>query len=155
MAFIAHSGLVVGDLDRSVRFYCELLGFTFDRDLAMTSAQVSDFLGFEPPGADLKAIYLNLGEFQLELMCFSPSGTNRVRARKMNETGLTHLSVAVKDVQAIISKVADYGGEFVTRIADTAAMLRDPDGQLIEIVAETWALDERRRGQGHLRRTQK
>ena len=51
MSFIAHSGMVVSDLDRSVRFYCDLLGFKHDRNLAMSRDEVSDFLMIAPPGA--------------------------------------------------------------------------------------------------------
>src|SRR3954471_21392795 len=113
MGFVAHSGLGVSDLARSARFYCDLLGFSPDRELAMTADQVSDFLGLERP-ADMKAVYLYLGDFQLELLAFEPAGDNRVRGRKMNQVGLTHISVAVASVPAVLAKVADYGGEVLT-----------------------------------------
>lgn len=142
MGFVAHSGLGVSDLARSVRFYCELLGFQLDRELAMPSAQVSDFLGLDPPG-DMDAIYLYLGDFQLELLKFEPTGGNRVRERQMNEIGLTHISVAVDSVPAVLAKVADYGGEVVSTIGDKAAMIRDPDGQLTEILEAAYAATER------------
>jgi catechol 2,3-dioxygenase-like lactoylglutathione lyase family enzyme len=142
MGFVAHSGLGVSDLARSTRFYCELLGFSPDRELAMTAAQVSDFLGLDRP-ADMKAVYLYLGDFQLELLAFEPAGDNRVRERRMNEVGLTHISIAVDSVPDVLAKVTDYGGEVVSRIGDMAAMIRDPDGQLTEILEATYAAGER------------
>jgi catechol 2,3-dioxygenase-like lactoylglutathione lyase family enzyme len=142
MGFVAHSGLGVADLARSVRFYCDLLGFRSDRELAMTSGQVSDFLRLDPP-ADMQAVYLYLGDFQLELLKFDPAGENRVRERRMNQIGLTHISIAVDDVPAVLARLADYGGELVSTIGDKAAMIRDPDGQLTEILEATYAAGER------------
>jgi catechol 2,3-dioxygenase-like lactoylglutathione lyase family enzyme len=146
MGFVAHSGLGVADLARSTRFYCELLGFSPDRELTMTADQVSDFLGLDRP-SDMKAVYLYLGDFQLELLAFAPAGGNRVREREMNQMGLTHISVAVTSVPDVIAKVVDYGGENVSRIGDMAAMIRDPDGQLVEILEATYAAGERISGQ--------
>lgn len=145
MSFVAHSGLGVTNLARSVRFYCELLGFEHARTLDMTSEQVSDFLKLDPPGADLKAVYLTLGDFQLELMIFDPPGGNRVRERRLNQVGLTHISIGVESVPAVLDRLADYGGEFVSRIGDQAAIIRDPDGQLTEILESTYAAEERLR----------
>ena len=146
MAFVAHSGMGVADLARSVRFYCELLGFEMCRTLDLASEHVSDFLRLDPP-ADLKAIYLMLGDFQLELMAFDPPGGDRVRARKMNEIGLTHISIGLDSVPEVLARLTEYGGEFVSRIDDKAAMIRDPDGQLVEILDGTYAAEERlRRG---------
>jgi catechol 2,3-dioxygenase-like lactoylglutathione lyase family enzyme len=144
--FIAHSGMVVSNLERSVRFYCDLLGFRHDRNLAMGRDEVSDFLMIAPPGADLKAVYLYMGDFQLELMSFDPPPQNRVRTRGMHEVGLTHLSVAVDSIPAVTAKLAEYGGELMTTIGDLAAIIRDPDGQLIELLEAAYAGPERRKG---------
>jgi catechol 2,3-dioxygenase-like lactoylglutathione lyase family enzyme len=146
MGFVAHSGLGVSDLARSTRFYCELLGFSPDRELAMTADQVSDFLALDRP-ADMKAVYLYLGDFQLELLAFAPAGSNRVRERRMNEVGLTHISIAVASVPDVVARVADYGGEVLTTIGDMAAMIRDPDGQLVEVLEATYAAGERISGE--------
>lgn len=146
MPFVAHSGIGVTDLARSSRFYCELLGFEPCRTLDMGKELVTDFLQLDPPG-DMKAVYLMMGDFQLELLRFEPGGINRVRERRMNGAGLTHISVGVPSVQAVLEKVADYGGEIVSRLGDKAAMIRDPDGQLTEILDADYAAEERlRRG---------
>ena len=144
MPYIAHSGLGVSDLARSIRFYCEALGFERLRKLDMTSAQVSDFLMLDPPG-DMNAVYLGMGDFQLELLKFNPGGANHVRARRMNEAGLTHLSIAVENVAATLAKVAALGGEILTKLGDHAAIIRDPDGQLLEILDGAFWAEERKR----------
>lgn len=145
MPFVAHIGLCVTDLARSASFYCDLLGFQHCRRLEMGAAEVSDFLSFDPPGHDLKAHYLSLGDFQLELLHYVPSGENRVHDRKMSETGLTHVSLGVDSVSAILARLEEYGGELISTIGETAAMIRDPDGQFVELLEATSAAQERQR----------
>ncbi len=144
MAFVAHSGIGVSDIARSVRFYCELLGFEPCRTLDMTSDMVTDFLQLDPPG-DMHAVYLMMGDFQLELLQFDPGGENHVRDRKMNHAGLTHISIGVRSVPDLLARVKDYGGELVTTLGDKATMIRDPDGQLWEILDGEYAAAERLR----------
>lgn len=145
MAFVAHIGLCVTDMARSARFYCDLLGFQHCRRLAMGADEVSDFLGFDPPGHDLKAHYLALGDFQLELLAYEPAGENRVRERRMSETGLTHISLGVASVPAILARLEEFGGELVSTLGDGAAMIRDPDGQFVELLEAGYATQERER----------
>jgi catechol 2,3-dioxygenase-like lactoylglutathione lyase family enzyme len=145
MPFVAHTGLCVSDIARSARFYSELLGFAHCRRLEMGAEAVSDFLDLDPPGNDLKALYLSLGDFQLELLQYDPAGADRVRIRKMSETGLTHISLGVESVAAILDRLADFGGELVSTIGETAAMIRDPDGQFVELLEAAGAAQERLR----------
>jgi lactoylglutathione lyase len=53
----------------------------------------------------------------------------------VNEPGLTHVSVSVHDIDAVCARVAEYGGEV---LADTnigvGVFIRDPDGQLLELL---------------------
>ena len=145
MTFVAHSGLGVTDLARSSRFYCELLGFQPCRALDMPSEGVTDFLALDPPGGDLKAVYLMLGDFQLELLLFDPPGGNRVRERKMDQVGLTHISIGVDSVTDVLARLGEFGGELVSTLGDKAAMIRDPNGQFVEILEAAYAAEERLR----------
>jgi catechol 2,3-dioxygenase-like lactoylglutathione lyase family enzyme len=81
----------------------------------------------------------------LELMHFAaPAAREAWRARRLNAPGLTHLSFSVEDVPALLAKVPDYGGEVLweSQGAESdwgqALYIRDPDGQLIEIVTRAW-----------------
>ncbi len=51
----------------------------------------------------------------------------------MNETGLTHLSVSVDDLDAAAARVPSLGGEVLIQLPN-AVMIRDPDGQRVEIL---------------------
>ena len=59
--------------------------------------------------------------------------------RVMDEVGLTHISFSVSDIPAVVAKVAEFGGTVVdAAVSETMAMIRDPDGQLLELVSDGW-----------------
>jgi lactoylglutathione lyase len=128
-----HLGHCVSDLARSRRFYEELLGFEVERELHPPDDPSSTLLRLPKP-LGMTALYLRRDGLVLELLHFE-RGTKLARDRVMNEPGLTHVSVSVDDVDAVCARVADYGGEV---LADTnigaAIFIRDPDGQLIELL---------------------
>lgn len=127
-------GLAVTDLERSRRFYEELLGFTYERSLVPPDEATSQLLQIEQP-VNLTAVYLRLDGLVLELLHFNRDGNPAPRSRPMNEPGFTHLSVGVPDIGATLARVPEYGG---TVLEDTnlgvAVCIRDPDGQLIELL---------------------
>ncbi len=131
-AVVNHVGQCVEDLDRSVRFYVELLGFEVDRELVVPDAAAGPLLGLEAP-IGLKAVYLRNGDFQLELMHFDRASNPGFAERVFNEPGLTHLSISVEDFEGVTSRVEQLGGTILTQFP-VALMVRDPDGQLLEIL---------------------
>jgi predicted enzyme related to lactoylglutathione lyase len=53
----------------------------------------------------------------------------------MDEPGLTHLSIGVDDIDATAKKAVEYGGEIIDDSDVGAAIfIRDPDGQLLELL---------------------
>ena len=129
---VNHVGQCTADLGAARRFYVELLGFEVERELSVPDAAAGPFLGIEPP-VGLTAVYLRLGDFVLELMSFDRDNNPPSVSRVVNEQGLTHLSISVVDLASVVARVGDYGGSVVNELA-TAAMVRDPDGQLLELL---------------------
>jgi catechol 2,3-dioxygenase-like lactoylglutathione lyase family enzyme len=130
-----HVGQCVTDLDRSRRFYEELLDFTFEREISPPDDPSSQLLRIKPP-IGMTACYLRRDGLVLELLQYAQAGTNeRAAARVMNDTGLTHVSLSVDDIDAVCRRIPEYGGEV---LADTnigfGVFVRDPDGQLIELL---------------------
>jgi catechol 2,3-dioxygenase-like lactoylglutathione lyase family enzyme len=128
-----HLGHCVTDLARSRRFYEELLGFEFQREIHPPDDASSTLLRLPTP-LGMTAAYLQRDGLVLELLHFA-SGTVPAHERVMNEPGLTHISVSVDDVDAVCGRVAGYGGEVLddTNIG-AGIFIRDPDGQLIELL---------------------
>ena len=84
----------------------------------------------------LKAIYLTLGNFVLELLHFDREGNDPERRRSFTEPGLTHLSFNVADLAATRAAVVEHGGSVLdeTELSGVAVLIRDPDGQLLELI---------------------
>jgi lactoylglutathione lyase len=128
---IEHIGLCVTDIERAERFYTGALGFERDRELRMPASQLG-VLNLQPP-SDIHCVYLMLGGYTLELMTFNPEGAVGAGERVFNQTGLTHISIAVEDISETIKRARALGGVLVSDVG-RAAVLRDPEGQLVEIV---------------------
>jgi lactoylglutathione lyase len=135
MAVYNHTGQVVTDLHRSKRFYQEVFGFKFWYELRPNDAATAKLCGLTPP-LDMTASYLTLNGFVLELIHYSaPGATAPGRMRAMNEPGLTHLSISVDEVRATAERAAEFGGQIVEESdLGVAIFIRDPDGQLIELL---------------------
>lgn len=129
---VNHVGLRVTDLERSTRFY-EALGFREVLASEVPDAAASPLLRVPVP-VGLRATYLVNQGFVLELLGFDHHPSGPVD-RAVTETGLTHLSLGVDDLDAAKAQVAAHGGEV---LADTdlgvVVMVRDPDGQLLELL---------------------
>jgi lactoylglutathione lyase len=134
-----HTGQIVTDLERSKRFYQELLGFQPWYEITPPDEATAKLSCLDPP-LGVTASYLCLDGFVLELMHYSaPGATAPSRPRTMNEPGLTHLSISVDDVRATAEKAAEYGGEVIEESDIGAAIfIRDPDGQLLELLPVTY-----------------
>jgi catechol 2,3-dioxygenase-like lactoylglutathione lyase family enzyme len=134
-----HVGLCVTDIQRSRTFYEEALGFTFWWELTeLPEDDSAKLLMLETP-LELKATYLIRDGFVLELLNYHPDRMPPARARSMAEPGLTHISVTVGDMAAAFERVEKFGGTVLQETNSGAAvMVRDPDGQLIELLEPSW-----------------
>jgi catechol 2,3-dioxygenase-like lactoylglutathione lyase family enzyme len=135
MSAFNHVGQCVTDLDRSKRFYCELFGFTLEREINPPDESSAKLLSLAPP-MGMTAAYLVRDGLVLELLHFSADGqTQPFRPRTMNEPGLTHISLSVDDLDAVCIRVPEFGGEVIASTNIGAAVfVRDPDGQLLELL---------------------
>jgi lactoylglutathione lyase len=130
-----HTGQVVTDLERSKRFYQEVLGFKLWYEITPPDEPTAKLSCLVPP-LGTTVSYLTLDGFVLELLHYSaPGATEPFRPRPMNEPGLTHLSISVDDVRATANRVGEYGGQIIEESDVGAALfVRDPDGQLLELL---------------------
>ena len=133
MTTFNHVGLVVTDLARAKRFYAEALGFTFWYEITPPDDLTAKLNGLEPP-LGTTASYFVLDGLVLELLHYRERSAT-FRRRTMDESGLTHLSVAVDDIHEAADRVAQCGGSVVDETdIGVALFVRDPDGQLIELL---------------------
>jgi catechol 2,3-dioxygenase-like lactoylglutathione lyase family enzyme len=133
-----HVGLCVADTARSRRFYEDLLDFTFWWELAVPDEGTGQLLQLNTP-IGLHATYLLRDGLVLELLAYSHRVLRAGSDRVMDNVGLTHLSLSVSDLGAVLARVQDFGGSVVAEsVSDRSAMIRDPDGQLLELLSDSW-----------------
>jgi lactoylglutathione lyase len=133
-----HIGLCVADRERSRRFYEGLLGFQFWWELELPDEGTAKLLQLTGP-IGVRATYLVRDGLVLELIDYSTREAHVGPERVMDQVGLTHMSLSVSDLAAVLAKVDEFGGTVVNETAtDQFAMIRDPDGQLIELLPDTW-----------------
>lgn len=138
MTVINHVGLVVADRERSRRFYEGLLGFEFWWEIDAPDDRTAPLLQLPEP-VGLHATYLVLDGFVLELIDYSRRPVHAGAQRVMDQIGLTHISLSVPDLPGVLARVAEFGGAVVeATVSDGAAMIRDPDGQLLELLSDGW-----------------
>ena len=141
MSVFNHVGQCVTDLEAVQEFYIEVLGFELWREITLRDEPSDRLLRLKAP-IGMTACYLRCDGFVLELLHFAGGGAMPLpyRERMMNEPGLTHVSVSVDDIEGTCRAAAAHGGSV---LEDTgiggAIFIRDPEGQLVELLPMAYA----------------
>jgi catechol 2,3-dioxygenase-like lactoylglutathione lyase family enzyme len=140
-AAFSHFGICVSDLERSLRFYCDALGFEKAESHAIGSefAQLMDL-----PDVAVTSQFIRRGSTAIELLAFSePLPVGSAERRPVHQLGLTHLSFRVHDVDAVAARVVERGGSVVESsrtVIDFGGTpfqfvyCTDPDGVRVELM---------------------
>ncbi|MGH7859648.1 MAG: VOC family protein [Candidatus Binatia bacterium] len=137
---VTHVGVCVSDLERSIHFYRDLLGFQYLSRIHVTGEPSDTLLALK--GVDVHAAYLERDGFRLELLGFvSPPASPLEPPRRMNHLGFTHLSLRVTELNEMVERLRAQGVRVLdhTRIdiagrGSAAVMITDPDGLWVELV---------------------
>ena len=136
-ASVSHMGLCVSDLDRSLHFYCDGLGFE-----AQTKYDIgNEFAATMEIEADVKLISQMIVKegLMVELLHFISPGVTGDPSGIRNQRGFTHLSFNVDDVDETIATLLEHGGALIesTRTVNETGeivFVADPDGTRIELM---------------------
>ncbi len=133
-----HVGLCVADRERSRRFYEGLLGFEFWWEIEPPDDRTAQLVQLPEP-LGVHATYLVRDGFVLEFIDYSEREVHAGPERVMDQVGLTHISFSVSDLGGVLESVESFGGAVVNEtVSDQSAMIRDPDGQLLELLSDEW-----------------
>lgn len=102
MASLAHLGLTVGDRERSVSFYRDVVGFEVVRQNDFTSVAFGQLTA--NPGARIKVAMMRLGELTLQLCEYVEGGGETLHLGHPH-MGSPHLCISVDDVDACYARV--------------------------------------------------
>jgi glyoxylase I family protein len=137
----SHVGLCVRDLARSLRFFCDGLGFEQAERFELDSSAAEGLeRSLEVPGpARIVSQFVQNDTMKIELLHFVEPGVGGTPSAARNQLGLTHLSFYVDDLDAATRHLVECGA---TVIEETRAspgidllFLADPDGVRVELMA--------------------
>tara|TARA_B100001167_G_C16651180_1_gene248687 strand:- start:53 stop:505 length:453 start_codon:yes stop_codon:yes gene_type:complete len=136
-----HTSFTVSDLDRSIAFFSEVLGFEMVNRALRDPELISSITGV--PGADIEVAYIQGPGHRLELIQYhGPSERSQVDSRPC-DSGFAHVAYDVDDVDAAVAASAPYQvlpiGEVTVidkgpNAGRKVVYLRDPDGVTIEYI---------------------
>ena len=137
---LSHIGICVTNLEASVAFYRDALGFAELSRLEVSGPESDRLL--ELSDVALRAVYLERDGFRIELLHYpQPGHVGAAEARPMNQLGLTHFAIRVGDLDEAIAQVERHGGALLagTRIRNEEygsdlCYVTDPDGVRLELV---------------------
>ena len=132
----SHVCISVSDFEASERFYTE--GLNFELDYHVTAGQPFEKLT-ELPDLNMRGGFYMRDGMRLEIMHIeSPGVVGSKERRAINQLGLSHMSLIVADLDAVVDRIERYGGHAhrhtkVEGPLGDMMFCTDPDGIRIEL----------------------
>ena len=136
----SHAGICVSDLDASIRFYCEGLGFELAERYDLTSDAMPGLdASLEVPGPiTLTSQMIVSGSMKIELLHYPGRAAEGTPSTSRGQLGLTHLSFNVDQVDSAADRLVEFGGTILEHTRSDAGIvllfLTDPDGTRVELM---------------------
>ncbi|AHF99111.1 lactoylglutathione lyase [Halostagnicola larsenii XH-48] len=132
-----HVGLTVRDLETVRSFYQNVLGLSVVDAFSVSGAAFEEAVDVPEASGSFVHLESDSGDVRLELVEYEPNAPES-RAESINQPGATHVSFTVADLEAFAETVPDdvetLSGPRTTASGTTIMFLRDPEGNLIEIL---------------------
>jgi lactoylglutathione lyase len=136
----AHFGICVSNIERSLRFYRDILGFEPLTKMVVSDPGSVQLTGLE--NLELHSYFLERDGVRIELLDYASPGIKQgTVARPMNRLGLTHMALRVEDLTGMLEQLAVEGFEIVksSLVAQPDSGIGvvyalDPDGVRVELI---------------------
>jgi catechol 2,3-dioxygenase-like lactoylglutathione lyase family enzyme len=138
-----HTGITVSNLERSVRFWQNVLGFEFSHAAHQKGELAQEITGVS--GAEIKLAVLKApGGHKIELLeyCAPPDRKKHIDLRPC-DVASAHVALLVHDLEAVLERIAASGWKAVGKpqtlktgpnAGKRVVYVRDPDGTTIELM---------------------
>ena len=104
-----HTGLTVSDLDRSIAFYRDVLGFQVSEKTTLEGAQIETLVGV--PGAQIQIVHVQAPGHDIELLHYVKPDDRGQSDLRPCDTGASHIAFLVEDLDAVLGAIKDHGFE--------------------------------------------
>ena len=133
-----HYGVTVSDMDEALGFYRDTLGLEEAERLSFDDEAFGTFVGVEDVDVDI--VFLDAGDAAVELLAYAGGGDDANEGVSSNDVGAAHVCLEVPDIEAVYDDLAG-DVEFLSppqtlSNGATVAYVFDPDGNVVELLAE-------------------
>lgn len=138
-------GITVKDMNRSLKFYTEVLGFNKISDTEIRGESIEKLKGLF--GINTRVVRLQLGDEFIELTDFLTTGGRSIpEDQKSNDLFFQHIAIVVSDMNKAYSQLRKYNIEHVSTAPQTlpksipgaegikAFYFHDPDNHNLELI---------------------
>lgn len=134
-----HIGIVVNDMDRSINFYCNLLGHKIIIDFIENGNYFSQIIGLKNSEARVVKASAPDGIY-VELIQFLTHSSIEPINNKFNVRGRAHICYTVENIERIYEHLSSNNVEFISPPLESpfdpvkTCFCYDPDNTLIQFV---------------------
>ena len=136
-------GMVAQDLEKSAKFYTDVLGLTETKGFTATPEKATAFGLTNNLGADIRVFVLGEGESatRLKLMSFPTAPGAKPDQTYIHSTiGISYLTLRVADLDAMVARLKEAKVELLGQTpvllggSNYFVCVHDPDGNFIELI---------------------
>jgi catechol 2,3-dioxygenase-like lactoylglutathione lyase family enzyme len=137
-----HTGITVSNLERSLAFWRDVLGFELSHTAHQTGELAKEITGVA--GAEIKlAVLKTPGGHKIELLEYLAPPDRKQIALRPSDVGSVHVALIVNDLDAVLDRIAASGWKAAGKsqtlrtgpnAGKRVVYVRDPDGTTIEFM---------------------
>tara|TARA_Y100000034_G_scaffold65962_1_gene79637 strand:- start:217 stop:645 length:429 start_codon:yes stop_codon:yes gene_type:complete len=141
MINIRHTGIVVSDMERSLKFYRDLLGFEVKKDMIESGDYINNFSDLNDVVVRTVKMSLENGDM-VELLYYDSHLEEPDMTRKITQIGCSHIALTVDNLDETYETLKENDVKFNSPPQYSpdgfakVTFCKDPDGSLVELVEE-------------------
>ena len=144
MSSLRHVGITVSNLDRSIEFYRDFLGFDVKKIMVESGECIDNFSALEGVSVTTVKMAGNGNSGMIELLHYisHPELGHQNPTYPITNVGCSHFALTVDDIDSLHELLVKNGTPFNYPVQTSPdgnvkiAFCRDPDGTLIELVQD-------------------
>ena len=137
---IRHTGIVVDDLDASMHFYCDMLGFKIQKKMVESGDYIDNMLSLK--NVKVTTVKLNFDNNQMIELLYYHTHPRSKELEEICRVGISHIAFSVNNLDDVYNKLAlngiifnsppQYSPDGFAKVT----FCRAPEGTFIELVEE-------------------
>lgn len=141
MIKLRHIGIVVRDLEKSVKFYQDIFDLKIDKQIIEDGKYVEDLVGIKNASIHWAKLKAKDGTI-IELLEYKNNPNKEKDNHMANRLGCSHIAVSVEDIESIYTKLQKYNCKCNSKPLFSpdgkvkVMYCHDIDGSILEIVEE-------------------